>query len=132
MRHPTDGTLRRLLDEPAGVADADREHVAHCPVCASGLAAAQRDAAVADGARSVEIASDGAAGWDRLLRAVPVEGRRRVAATGPARRRRAALRSPVVAAVGVLALLAGAGAAAATDWLPVFRTERIAPVTITQ
>ena len=42
MRHPTDGTLRRLLDEPAGVADADREHVAGCPVCLSGLAAAQR------------------------------------------------------------------------------------------
>ncbi len=41
MRHPNDGTLRRLVDEPAGVADADREHVAGCPVCLSGLAAAQ-------------------------------------------------------------------------------------------
>ena len=28
MRHPTEGLLRRLVDEPAGVADADREHVA--------------------------------------------------------------------------------------------------------
>ena len=46
MRHPTDGTLRRLVDEPAGVADADREHVAGCPVCLSGLAAARADAAV--------------------------------------------------------------------------------------
>jgi hypothetical protein len=27
MRHPTEGVLRRLLDEPAGVADSDREHV---------------------------------------------------------------------------------------------------------
>ena len=44
MRHPTDGVLRRLLDEPAGVADADREHVADCPVCLVGLAAAREDA----------------------------------------------------------------------------------------
>ena len=28
MRHPTEGVLRRLVDEPAGVADADRAHVA--------------------------------------------------------------------------------------------------------
>ncbi len=40
MRHPSDGTLRRLLDEPVGVADPDREHVADCPVCLAGLAAA--------------------------------------------------------------------------------------------
>ena len=31
MRHPTEGVLRRLVDEPAGVADADRAHVADCP-----------------------------------------------------------------------------------------------------
>jgi hypothetical protein len=37
-----------------------------------------------------------------------------------------------MAAAGVVALLAGAGAAAAADWLPIFRTERIAPVTLTQ
>ena len=40
MRHPTDGTLRRLLDEPAGVPDNDREHVAGCSACLSRLAAA--------------------------------------------------------------------------------------------
>src|ERR687885_77804 len=33
MRHPSDGTLRRLLDEPAGVPDADRRHIADCPTC---------------------------------------------------------------------------------------------------
>ena len=44
MRHPTEGALRRLVDEPAGVADADREHVADCPVCLRGLAAAREDA----------------------------------------------------------------------------------------
>ena len=33
MRHPTEGTLRRLVDEPAGVTDANRRHVAECPDC---------------------------------------------------------------------------------------------------
>src|SRR5215217_7122381 len=136
MRHPTDGTLRRLLDEPAGVADADREHVAGCPACRSGLAAAQQDAAVAGAALGVEPAMDRnvdvETGWRRLSHTVAVDGRRRGAAAGPGRRRRAALRSPVVAAFGVAALLAGAGAAAAADWLQIFRTEHIAPVTVTR
>ncbi|HKY69193.1 MAG TPA: hypothetical protein VJM49_22575, partial [Acidimicrobiales bacterium] len=39
-------------------------------------------------------------------------------------------RRPVVAGVAVAAVLAGAGAAAATDWLQIFRTERIAPVSL--
>jgi hypothetical protein len=129
MRHPTDGTLRRLLDEPAGVADADREHVAACPVCQSGLAAAQQDAAVTGAALDVELAVDVDTAWHRLSRGVAVEGPRRAATAAPARRWRAALRSPVVAVLGVVALLTGATAAAATDWLQIFRTEQIAPVT---
>jgi hypothetical protein len=83
MRHPTDGTLRRLVDEPAGVADADREHVAGCPVCLSGLAAAQEDAAVAGAALDVEFAVDVDTGWARLSRAVAVEGHRRATAAAP-------------------------------------------------
>jgi hypothetical protein len=129
MRHPTDGTLRRLLDEPAGVADADRRHVAGCPVCLSGLAAAQQDAAVTSAALDVELTTDVDAGWQRLSRAVAGPGRRRAAAPAPVRRWRAALRSPLVAGFAVAALLAGAGTAAATDWLQIFHTEQIAPVT---
>ncbi|MBA9002227.1 hypothetical protein [Thermomonospora cellulosilytica] len=129
MRHPTDGTLRRLLDEPDGVADADREHIAGCPVCLSGLAAAQEDAAVAGAALSAEFAVDVDEGWRRLSRAVAAEERRRAGAGAPARRWRTALRSPVVAVFGVVALLTGVSAAAAVDWLQVFRTEQIAPVT---
>lgn len=128
MRHPTDGTLRRLVDEPAGVADADREHVANCPVCLSALAAAQEDAAATGAALDVPSDVDVDAGWRRLSRAVSAEGRRRVAAA-PASRWRATLRSPVLAAVGAVALLTGAGVAAAADWLQIFRTEQIAPVT---
>jgi hypothetical protein len=130
MRHLTDGTLRRLLDEPAGVADADREHVAGCRACLSALAAAQEDAAVTGAAMGVELTTDVDAGWHRLSHAVAVERRGQVAAAA-APRRRTSLRSPVVAAFGVVAILAGAGAAAAADWLQIFRTEQIAPVTVT-
>jgi hypothetical protein len=127
MRHPTDGTLRRLVDEPVGVADDDREHVAGCPVCRSALGAARRDAALVDAALDVDVDTDVDAGWQRLTRALAADERGAVDA-GPRRRR---LRGPVIAAVGVAALLAGAGAAVAADWLPIFRPERVAPVTIT-
>ena len=133
MRHPTDGTLRRLVDEPAGVADADREHVAGCPGCLSGLAAAQDDAAAAGAALRRRPRR-------RRGRGVvpPVAARSPATAAGgrprlsPPAGGVPALRSPVVAAVGVVVLLTGAGAAAAADWLQIFRTEQIAPVTVTQ
>jgi hypothetical protein len=141
MRHPTDGTLRRLLDEPDGVADADRRHVAGCPVCLSELTAAQQDAALTGAALDVEVAVDVDEGWSRLSQAVAADGHpRQPAAAAPGRRQpaaaaprwRAALRKPVVAAVAAAALLTGASAAAAADWLQIFRTEQIAPVTLTQ
>jgi len=138
MRHPTDGTLRRLVDEPQGVADADREHVAGCPACLSGLAAAERDAAAAGAALDVRAAldiedtTDVDAAWRRLSSAVAADGHRRAATTTPGRRWRTALRSPLVAVIGVAALVTGAGAAAAADWLPFFHAEKIAPVTAPQ
>ena len=68
---------------------------------------------------------------DRLSHAVAVDGRRwQPAAT--ASRWRASLRKPVVAVFAVIALLTGASAAAAADWLQIFRTEQIAPITFTQ
>jgi hypothetical protein len=129
MRHPSDGTLRRLLDEPAGVADVDRAHISACPMCRSALASAREDAAFAATALDVEGVSDVDAGWHRLSRAVTGEGRRRVAAAAPSGRWSAALRRPVVAVVAALALLTGGTAAAAANWLQIFRTEQIAPVT---
>lgn len=46
-----------------------------------------------------------------------------------AKRRRMAWRSPVIAVAAAVTLVAGAGVAAAADWLPIWRAERIAPVT---
>ncbi len=70
MRHPTDGTLRRLLDEPDGVADTDRDHIADCPVCQEGLDGARDDAAFAAAAldTTFEFARGRRHGLDPLLR----------------------------------------------------------------
>jgi hypothetical protein len=130
MRHPTESVLRRLIDEPAGVAEADRRHVGDCPVCLVELAAAREDAAVAGAALGSEGSGevDVAAAWRRLSSALPAAGARRV----PARTRRSPgfLRRPAAAALAFGVVLAGAGVAAANDWLPIFRTEQVAPVSV--
>ena len=132
MRHPTDGTLRRLLDEPAGVPDNDREHVAGCPACLARLAAAREDAAAAGAALDVELAVDVDSAWQRLSHSIAAGGRGRAPAAKSADRWRTALRSPAVAALCVVAVLFGAGAVAAADWVQIFQTERVAPVAITR
>lgn len=130
MRHPTEGVLRRLLDEPAGVADADREHVAGCPQCLGELAATREDAALVDAALATEGGADVdvAAAWRRLSTAAPAT--EWATASPRAGRFRAVLRRPVVAALAVAVVLTGAGTAAANDWLQIFRTEQIAPVSL--
>jgi hypothetical protein len=134
MRHPTEGVLRRLLDEPAGVADADRSHAAACPECAGGLAVMREDAALVDAAlvAGVEDAADVDvdAAWRRLATAVPATGPGRAALPSRGRRFGTVLRRPAVAGVAVAVVLAGAGTAAANDWFQVFRTEQVAPVGI--
>jgi hypothetical protein len=126
MRHPTEGTLRHLLDEPSAVADADREHVAGCARCLEGLAAARADAAFAAEALASDVEVDVDAAWRRLTAAAP--GR----TVGPPRagRARALLRRPVVAALAAAAVLGGAGVAAASGWIEIFQTEEIAPVSV--
>ncbi|WP_066361834.1 hypothetical protein [Herbidospora mongoliensis] len=126
MRHPTDGTLRRLLDEPDGVPDADRDHIAHCPTCQEGLDMARDDAAFAATALETEFPVDVDTAWTRFSTAAP---RPRIRVVS---RWRSRLRSPVVAIAGAAVLLTGAGAAAAADWLQIFQAERIAPVTAPQ
>ncbi|MBB5079149.1 hypothetical protein [Nonomuraea endophytica] len=128
MRHPTDGTLRRLLDEPAAIADADREHVAGCPYCRSGLAVVQQDAALVGAALDGTPDVDVDAGWRRLSGALVAEGSQVTVPAGPGRRRWKALRSPVAAVVGAAVLVSGVTAAAAAEWLPIFRAEQITPV----
>jgi len=131
MRHPTEGTLRQLLDEPAGVGDSDRLHVAGCPLCLGEVAAARDDAALVGAALVAEGVSDVdvAAAWQRLTTATPATGRPMARASGD--RSRGFLRRPAVAALAVAVVLTGAGTAAANDWLQIFRTKQIAPISLT-
>lgn len=131
MKHPTDGTLRRLVDDPAGVSDPDREHVAGCAQCRADLVAAERDAARVASALAVEDGVDVDAAWARLASAT-TEATPVALARSSRRGWRAAVTSPVVAGLGAVALVTGASAAAAADWLQIFRTERIEAVEVTE
>src|SRR5688572_28063587 len=137
MRHPTDGILRRLLDEPSAVADADRAPVQGCHTCLTRLAHTHHDALRAAAALSgatppaglpevgalagggvpevqgaseawlsraeTEVDVDG--GWRRLSATLAADTPGPVVAASRPSRWRAALRSPVIAVVGVLALV---------------------------
>ena len=133
MRHPSEGTLRRLVDEPAGVADVEREHVSGCPRCRASLVAVREDAAAVSRALEAgadpELGTDVETEWRRLSAALARgDAGTRPAVTRPPRR----FRAPVVAGVGVLALATGVGAAAANGWLPIFQTEEVAPLTVSE
>ncbi|HYD09998.1 MAG TPA: hypothetical protein VEA78_07840, partial [Acidimicrobiales bacterium] len=123
-RHPDEGTLRRLLDEPGGVADAERQHVDACETCAAELAVIRDDAEVVRAALVAGIDDvDLDAAWQRLTSAGERDGSNVIAI-----RPRRTFRRPVAAAVVVGAVLAGGSVAAANDWLPIFRAEEVAPV----
>jgi hypothetical protein len=131
MHHPTEGVLRRLLDEPAGITDADREHVAGCEACRGELAAIRDDAdsvhtALTEPGADVDVA----AAWQRLSTAASATGRVRAVTPRRVGRFRAALRRPAVVGVAVALVLTSASAAAAIDWLQIFRTEQIAPISL--
>ena len=133
MRHPSEGVLRRLVDEPAGVPDDDRAHVADCPTCLRALESARSEARLVDTALMTPGSVDTDAAWARFATttasAAPAH-RPAVAAAAPGRWR-TALRRPVIAALSATVLVAGAGVAAANDWLPIFQTEHVHPVEVT-
>ncbi|WP_461023550.1 hypothetical protein [Thalassiella azotivora] len=130
MRHPSDGDLRRLVDDPAGVSDPDRRHVAGCPRCLTALAGVREDADAVRSAFAVEPAGaqETAVAWQRLVAAAPA---REASAASPHRRPsrlREALRRPAAAALAAAVVVGGGATAAANDWFQVFRTEQVAPV----
>jgi hypothetical protein len=128
MRHPTEGVLRRLVDEPAGVTDDERAHVAACPACLRGLETVRADAQRLDAVLATPVAVDTDAAWTRLSTSAATPVRQ---ATVAPRRWRTTLRRPVVAALSAAVLVAGAGVAAANDWLPIFRTQQVEPIGVT-
>src|SRR5688572_27771136 len=131
MRHPTDGMLRRLLDEPAGVALAEREHIASCEVCQRELVTIREDAQLVHAALGAEPDGiDVTAGWQRLSTTVAAAHPVRAQRPATAGRFRDRLRRPVVVGVAVAVVLTGAGTAAANEWLRIFQADKIVPVSI--
>ena len=127
MRHPTDGVLRRLIDEPAGVTDDERTHVATCPTCLQTLDGVRADAQrVGSALTPATGAIDTDVAWARLATA-GAPARRQV---GARRGWGTAIRRPAVAALSAVVLLTGAGVAAANDWLPIFQTEQVRPLEV--
>jgi hypothetical protein len=117
------------LDEPAGVPDAEYEHVRSCPTCGAALTAAQEDAAFAATALAVDADMDVDDAWERFTHALAVD---EPVAPVPVTRRRRSLRGRAATLLGVAVLLGGAGAAAATDWLQIFRAEQVTPLAVNQ
>jgi hypothetical protein len=125
MNHPVEGVLRRLLDEPSGIALADRQHVHDCPQCQEQVAAFGRDAELVGAALAVSPADiDTATAWERLSTAVPA--RRPVSP----RRWQQLVRKPAAGVLAFVVVLAGAGTAAANDWFKVFETEKVVPISL--
>jgi hypothetical protein len=131
MRHPSEGVLRRLVDEPAGVTDDDRAHVAACPACLHALDAARADARLVGAALATSGAVDTDAAWARLSTTTATAAPRPAAVSSGRSRWRTTVRRPAIAALSAVVLVTGAGVAAANDWLPIFQTERVDPVEIT-
>jgi hypothetical protein len=133
MRHPSEGVLRRLVDEPAGVTDDERAHVASCPTCLRVLDAVRGEAQLVGAALAPSTTeTDTDAAWARLSTTTRAAAAARpTVPTAAPGRWRTAVRRPAVAALSAALLLTGAGVAAANDWLPIFQTERVDPVEVT-
>src|SRR3954471_12053357 len=107
MRHPSEGVLRRLVDEPAGVTDDDRAHVADCPTCLRALETTRAEARLVGAALASPAPVDTDAAWARFAAAAPTA---RPTVPAVARRRwRPNVRRPVIAALSAVVLVGGAG-----------------------
>lgn len=156
MSHPVEGLLRRAVDEPAALSDAEREHIRGCEQCRGELAAARADRDVV----AALLGGDGTPNPERLPDAVQASNGTvldvrspdvpsldlerawrqvvdhvhdvdaGVAAPPPRRERRwSRLRRPVVAVTAAAVLAVGSTAAAAAgDWLQIFEPERVAAI----
>lgn len=141
MIHSADGVLRRYLDEPAAVSDADRVHLSACARCAAELEQARRDRDAVAGLLSPGGCVDRAepdvdAAWADLRErlADPVPARSRTGA-GPRTRRvvdRVVRRPVAVVATAGVVLLGGTAVAAAADLIPIFRTEKVSAVAVSE
>ena len=137
MRHPADGVLRRLDDEPLAVPDRVTDHVAGCERCSVRRAEIADDAERAARLLSpLQLVPDADLAWARLQRELARQqaGADRRRGPAPAFRRRhpfpsVSLRAGlVIAAVGIVV----AGTAAAATLTTIFAPTHVTPVSLSQ
>ena len=139
-KHPSDGALRRLLDEPVAVAVADEDHASQCLRCQDRMGLMREDDTVVRLAFAGEVEMTPAAVALERLRTAERAGLvlvgdqaggrlgRRAGPRHP-RPRRPLLR-PATLITSALVVMGGATAAAATGLVPIFSPESVAPVVI--
>ena len=144
MRHVRDGSLRRLLDEPVGVSDAETRHLRGCARCRRRSAAAAADAALAGSvlaperrlgtvAAQLAVPADIDESWSRLATRMRTEvaPRRAVPRRAPRRWRLAgSTLGGGTALAGAGVVLAGVAAAASLS-TTVFAPTAVAPLPVT-
>src|ERR1019366_7793004 len=134
--HPSDGTLRRSLDEPIAIAAASREHVVTCARCRDRVRRMRVDAS---SVRAMLVAQDPvvdvAAARARLagteaaaIAPAPRSARTVRPGNGRASRVMAGLAVAAVAAVASVLLVVTGGA---QDFLSLFQPKQLAPVPVT-
>ncbi len=134
MGHASDGTLRRLVDEPFAIADSTFDHIARCARCrARGEAMAHTASVAARRLSAPQLVPDVDRAWSDFERRVGepdrgVASRRPARASWPPRRLAGlSLRGGVLAA-SVAVVVAGSAAGATLSG--VFAPTRVAPVAI--
>jgi hypothetical protein len=111
MAHVVDGILRRMIDEPEAVTDAERQHVARCGLCSERRDAIAADAQLPAGMLPTADVPDARAAYSRyLMRERIATGRSTsssaAAGTGDAiRRRYGRFAAPAAAAVAIAAAI---------------------------
>ena len=133
--HPSDGMLRRWLDEPFAAEPGHRAHLATCPRCRERAQAARSDRERAVAVLSVREAPDAGAALARLRDRLPADAGERPRPqrvswlADPRRRSRLARRSAVIAlAVSASAVLLGAGIA--QGFITIFQPNQLVPVAV--
>jgi hypothetical protein len=133
--HPSDGTLRRSLDEPIAVTGAERKHVASCARCAERIRRISADAgAVHAMLRSPNAGVDVAAARVRLARTeaasitgAPMHRSARIPRPGTGRANRLIAGLGLAAAASVVLVVSGG----AEDFLSLFQPSQLAAVPVT-
>ena len=136
--HPSEGMLRRIVDEPLLVADRVKVHAKSCRRCSARLASFSAEVSSTRRLLPMNpaVAVDVKVGWARV--------QRRLSTAQPGRRRSVGERLPqrlahpgraggVVATIAVLAITTGTvTAVAGVQWTQIFAPTKVAPLAVTR